>query len=74
MGKGGKQSQILCLWDLDPGHKKTSSLCQFWAKRAQLQNPGPHQRPLDVAATGCAKYVHDNVHVNETIRKITIHK
>ena len=41
---------------------------------AQLQNPGPHQRPLDVAATGCAKYVGDNLHVNETIRKITIHK
>ena len=41
---------------------------------AQLQNPGPHQRPLDVAATGCAKYVRDNLHVNETIRKITIHK
>ena len=41
---------------------------------AQFQNPGPHQRPLHVAATGCAKYVRDNLHVNETIRKITIHK
>ena len=61
----------------------TSVFCQAYVRQsrsldifiwAQLQNPGPHQRPLGVAATGCAKYMRDNLHVNETIRKVTIHK
>ena len=60
------------LWDVDFCFSIWQhGVLDLWA---QFQNPGPHQRPLDVAATGCAKYVRDNLHVNETIRKITIHK
>ena len=33
----------------------------------QLQNSRPHQRTLDVAATGCAKYMRNNL--NETVRE-----
>ena len=37
----------------------------------QLQNPGPHQRTLDVAATGCAKYMRNSL--NEIVREIIVH-
>ena len=43
----------------------------YLGQGAQLQNSGPHQRPLDVAATGCAKYMRENL--NETVREIIVH-
>ena len=34
---------------------------------AQLQNLGPNQRPLDIAATGCANYIRIRDNLNETV-------
>ena len=40
--------------------------------KVQLQNSRPHQRTLDVAATGCAKYMRNNL--TDTVREIIVRK